>query len=267
MKQVRQGRTRSARWDDHASGWLEGRRQQLWRKHSDAVNARLISDWLPRGRVRRLLKTDLFDEAVTEGLHGLLEGRAEKVIGLDVSTRVLSAASKRHGRMVCLAADVRALPIEDASIDAIVSLSTLDHFESIVGLEQALAELHRILVPGGTLVLTLDNLSNPVIAVRNALPYRLTHSVGLVPYPVGKTHGPSRIHRLVEEAGFDVEDCTAIMHAPRLLAVPVLGLLGRLTRGALPSFVSRALLGFEHLRAVPTRFLTGHFIAVRATKA
>ena len=267
MRKAGPSRTRSANWDAHATGWIEGRRQQLWRKHSDAVNARLISDWLPRGRVRRVLKTDLFDEAVTEGLHNLLESKAETVFGLDLSTRVLGAASKRHCRLRCLAADVRRLPIEDSSIDAIVSLSTLDHFESIDGLEEALAELRRILVPGGTLVLTLDNLSNPVIAVRNALPYKLTHSVGLVPYPVGETRGPSRIKRLVEEAGFDVDDCTAIMHAPRLFAVPILGVLARLTRGAFPSFVARALLGFENLRSVPTRFLTGHFIAVRATKA
>lgn len=256
----------SETWNEHSTGWLEGRRQQLWRRHSDAVNARLISAWLPRGQVKRILKTDLFDEAVAEGLHALLESRAELVIGLDVSTRVLSAASKRRPGLICLAADVRSLPIEDGSIDAIVSLSTLDHFESLAGLEEALAELWRILIPGGTLLLTLDNLTNPVIAVRNALPYKLTHSVGLVPYPVGKTRGPTRIHRLVEEAGFDVDDCTAIMHAPRLLAIPVLGLIARLTRGAFPTLVSRALLGFEHLRAVPTRFLTGHFIAVRATK-
>ncbi|MEO8577282.1 MAG: class I SAM-dependent methyltransferase [Gemmatimonadales bacterium] len=267
MKHAPRIKPRSETWNDHSTGWLEGRRQQLWRKHSDAVNARLISDWLPRGRVRRVLKTDLFDEAVTEGLHALLESRAETVIGLDVSTRVLSAASRRHRALLCLAADVRSLPIEGASIDAVVSLSTLDHFESLAGLEEALTELRRILVPRGTLLLTLDNLTNPVIAVRNALPFKVTHSVGLVPYPVGKTQGPTRIHRLVEEAGFDVDECTAIMHAPRLLAIPVLGLLARLTRGAFPSVVARALLGFEHLRAVPTRFLTGHFIAVRATKA
>ena len=266
MKPARRGKQRAGSWNEYASGWLEGRRQQLWRGHSDAVNGRLISAWLPPGRSKRLLKTDLFDEAVTQGLHKLLESRADVVIGLDVSTRVLAAAARRHRGIVCMAADVRSLPIEDESIDAIVSLSTLDHFETLGGLEEALAELLRILVPGGTLVLTLDNLTNPVIAVRNALPYKLTHSVGLVPYPIGKTQGPTRIHRLVEEAGFDVEDCTAIMHAPRILAVPVLGILARLTRGVLPTFVSRALLGFERLRSVPTRFITGHFIAIRAVK-
>jgi SAM-dependent methyltransferase len=257
----------AADWNRHAEDFLLTHQQHLWREHSDAVNTELLESWLPPGRSRRILKTDLFDEAVTEGLREVLLRRGDLVLGLDVSTRILQAVGSNPGPLSCLGADVRSLPLGDETIDVVVSLSTLDHFDTIDSIEESLGELYRVLVPGGSLILTLDNLANPVINIRNKLPYRVTHAAGLVPYPVGKTEGPIRISRLVENAGFDIEDVTSIMHAPRVVAIPVLGLLSRFTKGRFPAGVSRALRGFEALKRTRTRFLTGHFIAIRATKA
>jgi hypothetical protein len=42
--------------------------QRLWRAHSDAVNKALVARWRPVGQMDTLLKTDLFDEAVSDGL-------------------------------------------------------------------------------------------------------------------------------------------------------------------------------------------------------
>ena len=257
----------TAQWNRHADDFLLTHQQHLWREHSDAVNAELLEAWLPPGRSGRILKTDLFDEAVTEGLREVLSRRGNVVVGIDVSTRILQAVGSNPGPLSCLGADVRALPLGAETVDVVVSLSTLDHFDSIDSMEESLTELYRVLVPGGTLILTLDNLANPVINIRNKLPYRVTHAAGLVPYPVGKTEGPIRVSRLVENAGFDIDDVTSIMHAPRVVAIPVLGVLSRLTKGRFPMGVSRALRGFETLKKTRTRFLTGHFIAIRATKA
>lgn len=257
----------TAEWNRHGDDFLVKHQQHLWREHSDAVNAELLEAWLPPGRSRRVLKTDLFDEAVTDGLRKILLRRGDVVIGIDVSTRILQAVGSNPGPLSCLGADVRALPLGTETIDAVVSLSTLDHFATIDDIEQSLTELYRVLVPGGTLILTLDNLANPVINIRNKLPYRVTHAAGLVPYPVGKTEGPIRISRLVENAGFDIHDVTAIMHAPRVVAIPMLSAVARFTKGRFPAAVSRALHGFELLKSTRTRFLTGHFTAIRATRA
>src|SRR5215218_4780156 len=179
--------------------WLDGEPQRLWRRHSDRVNAALVERWLRQ--VSSVLKTDLFDEAVSVGLYPALADRAERVIGIDTSERVIQAAARRYPGLEARRADVRALPLAAAEIDAVVSNSTLDHFAAPDEIGIALRELARVLRPDGLLVLTLDNPLNPVVGLTKALPRRslnrlwrrlgrTTVRAGLVPYEVGATVGP-----------------------------------------------------------------------------
>ena len=253
-------------WTEVAEDWLERSPQSLWRRHSDAVNSILIERWLPRNIIGRILKTDLFDEAVATGLYPSLSRHARSVVALDISPTVSRAATKKYPKLGGFSADVRSLPADTAAFDAIVSLSTLDHFESEADIATALGELFRVLKPGGTLILTLDNAENPVIAARNRLPYSLTHSLGLVPYPVGKTLTAKRAVAVTRAAGFSVAECSAIMHAPRVLAIPVMARLDASADTARRAWLLQAAMRFESLAKLPTRFLTGHFIAIRAIK-
>ena len=256
----------SIEWDGYAESWIDESPQRLWRLHSDALNARLLSRWLPRERVGLIVKTDLFDEAVTGGLYSQLMEKADCVAAIDVSTRVVNAAHERHSGMLAIAADVRDIPLEDECADVVVSFSTLDHFDEFDDIPTAMREVFRILRPGGTLILTMDNPSNPVLAVRNSLPFVLTHRAGLVPYPVGRTHDARTMTRLTEEAGFDIIERTSIMHAPRLLAIQCLRLADADARKS-QHRIARVLMAFERLERLPSRFFTGHFIAIRAAKA
>jgi SAM-dependent methyltransferase len=253
-------------WTEVAEDWLARAPQSLWRRHSDAVNSILIERWLPRGIVGRILKTDLFDEAVAGGLYPVLSRHARSVVALDVSARVCEAALAKYPGLESFTADVRSLPAESSSFDAIVSLSTLDHFESEDDIAVALRELCRVLKPGGTLILTLDNAMNPVIATRNALPYSLIHALGLVPYPVGTTLTPAGAKTAVRASGFRLLECTAIMHAPRVVLIPLLNTFDHSARRSLRSGLLSAAMSFESLQSLPTRFVTGHFIAIRASK-
>ncbi len=256
----------AAEWDTYGSHWVDARPQQGWRRHSDAVNRRLIEEWLPARGLTRVLKTDLFDEAVAEGLCLTLLGRASAVVGIDVSDSVLREAARSNESLLCSGSDVRALPFRSDSFDAVVSLSTLDHFPGAGDVRDAVNELYRVLAPGGVLILTLDNLANPVIAVRNSLPYRLTHAAGLVPYPVGRTFVPEAARALVEQAGFRVDDMTAVMHAPRVIAIPLMSVFSGKASGRVDRLMLRAAMRFEGFRGLKTRFRTGHFIAIRAEK-
>ncbi len=238
----------------------------LWRHHSDRINTALLRRWLPASHTDLLLKTDLFDEAISEGLHSILTLHARRLIGIDLSLSVISEARLRYPHLQAIEADVRCLPFPDAKFDVIVSNSTLDHFELLDELVVSLHELYRILRPGGQLILTLDNLANPLIFLRNKLPFYLLHHLGIVPYFVGVTLGPYRLRHLLKGVGFDIIEADAILHCPRVLAVAVARCLEKHASPKTQKVFLRFLTVFEHCSCLPMRFFTGHFVAIRAIK-
>jgi len=253
-------------WDGIGRDWQQTRPQGLWRTHCAEVEGDLFARWMPAGRAARILKTDLFGEALGEGTFSTLERRGKRVVGIDLSLTVTRAARDRHGTLAAVGADVRSLPFSGESFDVVVSNSTLDHFRSQEGITLSLRELHRVLAPGGILLLTLDNLLNPLIALRNHLPFGFLNRLGIVPYYVGATLTPRRARRRLEEIGFEPFEFTTIMHFPRIVAVGLSGLLERNASAVAQRAFVRMLARFEVLSRWPTRFLTGHFVAVRAIR-
>jgi SAM-dependent methyltransferase len=253
-------------WDAVAAAWDKARPQTLWRAHSDTVNCSLLARWLPESRVEWLLKTDAFDEAVGDGLQPFLSLKAKRIVSMDVSMSALSLARARHTGLYAVGADVRRLPFADGTFDVIVSTSTLDHFRSRDELVTGLRECSRVLRSGGQLLLTLDNLANPLVALRNALPFRLLQRLRIVSYYVGATYGPRRIRRILPQVGFEVLEIGAVLHCPRFLAVACAGVLERYTTREIHKRFLCLLLAFERLSQWPTRFLTGCFVVVRAEK-
>jgi len=254
-------------WDSIYETLKKDGAHSLWRSHSDAVNIALLGRWLPQGKTGCLLKTDLFDEAVCNGMHPFLMTTAEDIISIDISPLIVKAAQKAHNDLKGTAADVRCLPFYNNTFDSIVSISTLDHFASRKEIINSLREFHRVLKNGGQLILTIDNLMNPVIALRTMLPFGLLKRAGIVPYYVGATAGPRYLRRILELTGFEVIDTDAVMHCPRVLAVALAHILERNVNPDAQRLFLRALMAFEHLSRLPTRFLTGHFTAIRAVKS
>ena len=255
-----------AYWDGVARDWGRAGRQALWRAHADRVSRDLLVRWLPAERVSRVLKTDLFDEAFGDGTVDLLGERAAQVIGIDLSVEVGRRAASRHSSVFAAGADVRRLPFRAGTFDAVVSLSTLDHFDAGDDIAWSLAEIHRVLRPGGVLVVTLDNPLNPAVALRRRLPFGLLNRLGLVPYRGGATLGPAALRRSLAACGFEVAEVRAALHCPRAPAVALAGWLGRWAPAGVRAGFLRLLLAFEGLAGAPTRFRTGHFVAVRAIR-
>jgi SAM-dependent methyltransferase len=257
-----------AHWESIGDEWIRTRPQDLWREYCDRINDSVLRPWLSPKTHRRVLKTDLFDEAVgRRGLAPLLTESAATVVGIDLSAGITRAARDRQDGAVRVArADVRRLPFRDGSFDVVVSTSTLDHFPSLDQVGVALFELHRVLAPGGELLLTLDNGANPVVRLRGVLPIELLQRIRVVPYYVGATCGPKRLAELVADAGFRLESISASMHVPRLPAVWLARAIARIgSPAARDRFVS-AMIAFDRLGRFSTRYLTGYFLVVRARK-
>jgi SAM-dependent methyltransferase len=242
--------------------YLAAREPRLWRTHSDATNAAFLSTALGTRRYRRALKTDLFDEAINGGLVPELRTASDSVVGIDIAPAVVAGAKARHPDLQASVADVRRLPFGDDEFDLVVSLSTLDHLASVGEMATAMRELTRVLAPGGTLALTVDNRANPAVALRNLLPGRALRRAGLVAYDVGPTVGPRRLERMVGAAGARPLTCEALMHCPRLPAVVIARRLDGSAHGR--GRFLRAAGRFDVLRRLPTRYLTGYFTAIVA---
>ena len=237
--------------------------QTLWRAHSDTINEALLSRWWSGERREFTLKTDLFDEAVNNGLIPALESRTKHLLGMDASHTVLQMAKRRYPNLQMISADVRSLPFVNGAFDGIVSNSTLDHFKSVDELHAALKELHRVLRPGGQLILTLDNPTNPIIFLRNILPYGVLRKINVVPYYVGRTLSARKLNYLLKELGFHQLETDAILHCPRILAVILAFWMERYASRKMQQRFLSFLKSFEKLAKLPTRFLTGNFVAVR----
>lgn len=136
-----------------------------------------------------LVASDLFGDSFDEHF-----GRAEKP--QDRLLRNLKSAGV-DGRASIETADMRKLPFETASFDAIVSAYALDHLNR-EGIRQALAEAARVVKPGGEFLLIL--VANDRWA-KLAFGPALSH---------GGTRGKAWWIARMQEAGFQVtEDGTS----------------------------------------------------------
>jgi SAM-dependent methyltransferase len=151
-------------------------------------------------------------------------------------------------------------------MEQILSPSSLDHFRTESEIDDAIRELCRILKPGGVLILALDNPHNPVVWIRNHLPFQWLNRIGVVPYFVGPTCTMKEAKEKLRAAGMDVTDYAAVAHAPRLPAIWLSMVAQAVRSKRLEDILSQTFAWWEFLAKWPVRFRTAYYIALRAEK-
>jgi ubiquinone/menaquinone biosynthesis C-methylase UbiE len=132
-----------------------GARMELQRRFS--VNPLPIADWelglVDLSRVQQALDVGCGTGAFLVPLARRLALQGATVIGLDLAEGTLGQARARmqaEGLPVdCIIGDVEALPFADHAFDLVLANYMLYH---VPDLDQAIAELRRVLRPGGTLL-------------------------------------------------------------------------------------------------------------------
>ena len=99
-------------------------------------------------------------------------------------------ASRRNAFFFC--ADAHCIPMPRASVDVVVSICALEHFDDD---RSALREMCRVLKPGGFLLMTVDSLSSPCITPD----YRSAHAVR---HSVVRYYTPDSLERVLHAEGF-----------------------------------------------------------------
>jgi ubiquinone/menaquinone biosynthesis C-methylase UbiE len=137
------------------------------------------------------------------------------VVGLDFSAGMLEQARARLGSTEAAAlvrGDATRLPFADAAFDAAVSTEAFHWFPDQ---DAALAEIHRVLRPGGRLLLAL--VSPPFEIIADAFEVGMR----MVGQPLWWTT-PSRLAAQVGRAGFRVEHQRRVFRIPGFLLPPAL---------------------------------------------
>jgi hypothetical protein len=121
-------------------------------------------------------------------------------------------------------------------------------------------ELARVLSPGGTLVLTVDNRRN----VTDAL-LRLATALGQVPFPLGHAPRLDELVAMTRAAGLYPRERTYLVPAPRVIATLAVRAARLLPAPRGERGVQALLRRFEALgRRWPIQL--GCFLAIRATR-
>jgi SAM-dependent methyltransferase len=121
-----------------------------------------------------------------------------EAVGVDAEPRAIETATKLFPGLRFERADVGSLPFPDASFDKAVAADLVEHLDDTV-LSAMLAEVSRVLVPGGTLSIYTPNRLHPIerLKERDLLLARNETHIGL--------RDASTLAAALESAGFEVD--------------------------------------------------------------
>lgn len=227
---------------------------------------RLINQWGKDKINKKILKTDLYEEATgrDDFLFDIAKNNPE-VYGIDISPEIVKRAinkEKNKGLQINFSVqDVRKLEFPNNSFDLIISNSTLDHFPEV---DIAIKELYRVLNNNGTLILTLHNKRNPLL-------YLLLKITKLFNWHYNfysdSAYSIKETENLMQKFGFKTTDSTTILHLPPLLP-SVINKFYKTNNKFLMWFGQKIITFFKFIGEKKTflNYFTGYLIAVKGIK-
>ncbi|MGH7785326.1 MAG: class I SAM-dependent methyltransferase [Candidatus Binatia bacterium] len=164
---------------------------------------------------KRILKLDLWNEAVNTRLLQWMQDQGAQVYGIDLSATTTQrarhnfAAEGRPGDL--LQADIRALPFVADSFDCVYTMGTIEHIPEY---ELAIREVRRVLKDGGTCIIGVPHRWDPFL--RPVIVWVLER-FDRYPYTPERTFSARQLRRAVERSGLRVTDRTGLMFVPGVI--------------------------------------------------
>lgn len=189
---------------DRAEDRATAQQKQVWDQAAskyDRMIALFERSMLTGGRewIAERARGRVLEVAMGTGRNLPFYGQLELLAGVDLSREMLAGAVERateaEFEVSLMVGNAEALPIQDASVDTVVCALALC---SIPRPEQAIAEMHRVLAPGGRLLL-IDHVASSSGVLRLA-----QRAVEAVTVRAAGEYFTRRPLPLVREAGFRV---------------------------------------------------------------
>lgn len=151
-----------------------------------------------RARVVPAAEGRVLEIGIGSGLNlPFYSAQTSEIIGLDPSPRLLDMAGRRSDSATLLAGSAEAIPLDNRSIDTVVTTWTLC---SVPNIDKAFGEIRRVLKPGGRLLFVEHGLSpdKGIRWLQDALT-PMWRRLG------GGCHLNRNMSELIRQAGFDIE--------------------------------------------------------------
>ncbi len=167
-------------------------------------------------RGKRVLKLDLWNEAFNTRILSWMRSQGAETFGIDVSAVITSTAKRRSVEEatgpVCLAqADIRYLPFASDSFDFLYTMGTIEHIDEY---PDAVAEIARVLRPGGKAIIGVPHRWN--IFLRPLL-VKVLDRFDKYPYSPEKSFSAGELRRVLEAGGLRVRARSGVLSIPGLL--------------------------------------------------
>jgi SAM-dependent methyltransferase len=134
-------------WERHAGWWQD--------KFTDGVDPEYEEQLLPLVDEHLAGATRVLDLGCGEGqVARRAAGLGAEVVGIDPTAAQLATARARGGGPRYVRAGAEAMPLRDGSFDAVLSCLVFEHLDPF---EPAVAEVARVLAPGGRFALFLNH--------------------------------------------------------------------------------------------------------------
>lgn len=135
-------------WETHAGWWIDGFTEGADPEYEEQILPMAARELAGS---RRILDVGCGDGQVSRLAIGL---GAEVVVGVDPTWNQISVAAGRGGGASFAKSGAGALPFADASFDAVVACLVFEHIRDV---DDAIAEVARVLTPGGRFCFFLNH--------------------------------------------------------------------------------------------------------------
>jgi SAM-dependent methyltransferase len=135
-------------WETHAAWWIA--------EFTEGADPEYVEQILPLAAehlagARRVLDVGCGDGQVARLA---VAGGAELVVGVDPTWNQLTVALQRGGGPLYARASARGLPFRDGAFDSVIVCLVFEH---VLEIDRALAEVSRVLAPGGRFVFMINH--------------------------------------------------------------------------------------------------------------
>ena len=126
-------------WEDHADWWIDG--------FTEGADPEYVEQILPMAREELAGFDRVLDVGCGDGqISRILAADGVSVVGVDPTWNQIRIANERGGGAVFVRSGAAELPFADASFDAVVACLVFEHIDDV---DQAVAEVARVVRPGG----------------------------------------------------------------------------------------------------------------------